>query len=795
MRYARWPKGGGRRTAGPGFRGLEVCLGLILFLAIVRAAGAAEFKDRFADRELLDGDTGTLEGSNELATREVEEPRHARKAGGHSLWVSWEAPADGLLRLSTTGSSFDTILAAYHQEAGAPANGFSGLEALGSDDDDEDESPEPGGLSKTSFAVHQGQRIEIAIDGYGGAAGKVLLNWTFTRRDRQLPVLGTSTGDLSAREGESVTLAVAVSFREGAEFRWFRNGEEVDHAEQPTLTLDNLRREQAGRYRLRVKADDLVFYSEDIELQINTEGQGAVLARNKLLDAVESRLRPDDQGSALATLPRPGGRARLQAVTSAAPIGVVRGLNGTQIFNTRFATRDPGEPLHCGQGGGASYWFAYECVESGRLHFDTAGSAVDTVLAVYTFDPPLTTYAQLAPVSCDLAQSPARPAAAVDFPAEAGRTYLVAVDGLQGARGLVHLSYQWTRPVVPADPPPGIVEGPVSLDVLAGQSWDLSVVVTGAPPVTLQWWKDGAALAEGTNAHWFGAMATTGDAGSYWLVAANRGGSVTSALAQVRVSVPPPELPPVIQESPKSLHVVMGQAWTLSVVVTGAPPVALQWWKDGVALAGGTNASWSGDAATPSDAGAYSVVAANAGGSVTSAVAQVLMIAPPVITRSPVSQLVAPGGRARFRVELEPGSEDAVVSWTHDGWPLEGRTGLELILDSCGPAMRGSYVAEAVNLAGSARSLAADLEVLTSPRIMVPRGSDQLVLCIPVLPGHDYRMETSRAASMGWSHDQWLTADETGLLVYRHPMDPGGQEFFRCVPVNPSGTPPGAVGR
>lgn len=793
---ARWRRG--KESGGRLLRGI-CCLLLFILGAVLGGTrvSAVEFRDAFADREWLSGDSGTLEGDNTSATREAGEPRHARKPGGHSVWVAWEAPADGLLQLSTTGSSFDTILAAYRPETGASTNSFEGWEAVGSDDDDDDERSEPTGLAGVSFPVRQGQRLAIVVDGYAGAAGTIRLDWKFTARSEALPIVGAVSGDRSARPGDEVILSVAVDFAGSAEFRWFRNSEKVDDAESPTLRIRNFQREDAGRYRLQIKVGEMVLYSEDVEVQLNSEGQDAVLARNKLFDALDSRLRPDEVRGGALLGPEVGagagtisaGRMRLQSVAAAAPIGVVRGLNGTQIFNTRFATRDPGEPLHCGQAGGASYWFAYENVNPGRLRFDTSDSAVDTVLAVYTYDGVLTSYAQLQPVACDLAQAPGHPAAVTEFPAEAGRTYLVAVDSRGGARGVIHLSYLWQPSSVEPVPPPSIVEEPVSLALRVGQPGQLSAVVTGAPPVTLQWWKDGVPLSGETNPGWSVPAATLADAGDYWLVAANAGGSVTSAVARVEVTVAVP--PPTLLAGPVAQRLAVGQAWELSVQATGPEPWSWQWWKDDQALLEATQPTWGSTSAVLDHAGAYWVVVSNAGGSVTSSVARVEVVAPPSIRQSPTSVAVAEGGRARLRVEWEPNPEPLTLTWRKDGKPISGATTAELVLESCTPASAGDYVVELANFAGLVRSAPARVEVVTTPQVMRLPGVAELLLCFPVAAGKNYQVEVSSAATAGWVPDDVLAADETGLLVYRHPITEAGAGFFRCVPVPRGGAAPG----
>ena len=133
---------------------------MILGLCLIGASRAwsQTFTDRFADRQLLTSAAATVTGSNTNATVEPGEPRHAGKVGGHSLWISWQAPGNGLVTLSTAGSSFDTLLAAYRLEPGDDPP-LQRLEPVAADDD-------YGGqvTSQVSFGANAGQTYQIAVD-------------------------------------------------------------------------------------------------------------------------------------------------------------------------------------------------------------------------------------------------------------------------------------------------------------------------------------------------------------------------------------------------------------------------------------------------------------------------------------------------------------------------------------------------------------------------------------------------------------------------------------------------------
>lgn len=210
-----------------------------------------------------------------------------------------------------------------------------------------------------------------------------------------------------------MVLSTVLADSMGADLRWLREDAEIagDGAASASWVLSSFTAADVGRYRLRVRSGDIELYSDWIELQLNSDADETAGARDKMFDALESPLRAE----VVPTTWRPASGAgirRAGARLQAAPGGVVRGMNGTQIFNTVGATRDPDEPLHCGQAGGASYWFAYEAAEVGVLHLDSLGTTFPAIVAVYTFDGTLESYSQLRSVACDLAD---QSAASVDF--------------------------------------------------------------------------------------------------------------------------------------------------------------------------------------------------------------------------------------------------------------------------------------------------------------------------------------------------------------------------------------------
>jgi hypothetical protein len=126
--------------------------------------------DYFTNRIVLTGSATNFTSTNTLATKESGEPNHANHDGGHSLWWSWTAPTNGVLMISTAGSTFDTLLGIY------TGTTISNLVLVTSDNNQSDIDSS----SRVKFAVTTGTQYEIAIDGNGGQSGIIGFTMNFT---------------------------------------------------------------------------------------------------------------------------------------------------------------------------------------------------------------------------------------------------------------------------------------------------------------------------------------------------------------------------------------------------------------------------------------------------------------------------------------------------------------------------------------------------------------------------------------------------------------------------------------
>src|SRR5436190_22680746 len=88
-----------------------VFLSVNLFLLVLAAKLQAQApgNDLFANAWILTGTSVTTNGTDVNATKETGEPFHAGNRGGRSVWFKWTAPTNGVVRIDTLTSSFDTL--------------------------------------------------------------------------------------------------------------------------------------------------------------------------------------------------------------------------------------------------------------------------------------------------------------------------------------------------------------------------------------------------------------------------------------------------------------------------------------------------------------------------------------------------------------------------------------------------------------------------------------------------------------------------------------------------------------
>jgi hypothetical protein len=150
--------------------------------------------DIFANAIEFTNLNGAINVDNGNATFEGNEPLHAGKIGGKSIWYSFTPTNNGILTLSTTNSTIDTLLSLYTGER------INELAVVVANDD------AGAGLvhhSEISSGVIAGRKYKIAIDGLSGASGTIVLHHSFATADVYTLTAGSTSGG-SVQPGSGV---------------------------------------------------------------------------------------------------------------------------------------------------------------------------------------------------------------------------------------------------------------------------------------------------------------------------------------------------------------------------------------------------------------------------------------------------------------------------------------------------------------------------------------------------------------------------------------------------------------
>lgn len=142
--------------------------------------------DYFVNAIALTNTSGDVSANNVDATKEVGEPNHAGSLPSRSLWWTYTPTTDGVLTLSTSNSTFDTVLAMYTGTV------VSNLTTIASNDDAYDGAP--GGFSEIVQAVRSNQTYRIVVDGYDGQNGVVFLSYSFAPATIYHVTIGQTAG-------------------------------------------------------------------------------------------------------------------------------------------------------------------------------------------------------------------------------------------------------------------------------------------------------------------------------------------------------------------------------------------------------------------------------------------------------------------------------------------------------------------------------------------------------------------------------------------------------------------------
>jgi hypothetical protein len=254
--------------------------------------------------------------------------------------------------------------------------------------------------------------------------------------------------------------------------------------------------------------------------------------------------------------------------------------------------------------------------------------------------------------------------------------------------------------------------------------------------------------------------------------------------------------PPVITTQPQSQTVGGGMPATFTVEASGTGPLNYQWRRNGIALAGATNAALTIAELRRDDAGDYSVLVGNPAGAVASAVATLNVLIPPSITAQPQSQVVNTNTTVTFTVTAT-GVGLLRYQWQFNGANIPGATSASLILNNVNLAHEGDYRVLVTDDITTALSAVARLTVKVPPVVLVGlRGQTNAVGTTITLS-----VSASGSVPMGFSWRKvgigtpltnlvLMTTNSTFTLFNVQTNDSG---TYRCILTNSGNVAPGIL--
>jgi len=336
-----------------------------------------------------------------------------------------------------------------------------------------------------------------------------------------------------------------------------------------------------------------------------------------------------------------------------------------------------------------------------------------------------------------------------------------------------------------ASPAPIITVQPVSQNAPLLGIVTFSVTASSQTTMTYQWFKNGGTIGGATSSSYTILTVLGSDSGTYAVKVTNAGGSVMSSNATLNIN-----LPPTITTQPQRQAVAQGQNVSFYVAATGSAPLSCQWYFNGLAISGATNASLYLASVQPAQAGDYSVVVANNVGWVSSAVAGLTVYVPPLIVSAPVGQIAIQGQSPSFSVAAT-GSAPFSYQWTFNGSAIPGATASSLTLADVLPNQAGSYSVLVSNVAGSVKSPPATLVVIAPPNITTQPQAQSVAVGQPAY--FSVAASGSAPLSYQWNFNGAPLAGATDSVLTLTNVELAQAGSFNVVVTNSAGSVTSAV--
>lgn len=481
-------------------------------------------------------------------------------------------------------------------------------------------------------------------------------------------------------------------------FQWFKDGVLVPGQTQRTLTVNNFQAANAGVYTLRMSMNCIQVFSETVTVNVGT-------------NAIPTfTLQPVNQticsGSALTITAEATGSANLSYSYRRNGVHVIGGNNMTSYTIPNATSANSGVWTVEVSNACGSVISNAATIVVGTPATITAQPAGQNLCAGNNYTLNVTTTGDVASYQWrkDGVNIPGATSATLNLtsvtPSDLGNYSVVLVD----ACGNTLTS---TNAFITVTPLISITSQPTGGTVCEGTNFTLAVSAFDVD--TYQWTFNGSPIAGATLPNYTGVNAVAGNAGNYAVQLTNFCGTVTSDIANIAV-----EALPQITNTLSNQPLCAGQPLNLAVTATGSG-LSYQWMKNGTAIPGATNASFSIPSTSSADAGSYSVVVANSCGNATSNVSVVSVTVPVAIITQPTSHTACAGTAHTFTVNAT--GDNLNYNWMVNGSSFQTGPSASLTLSNISTLMAGTFQVEVSNSCGTVASNVVNLTVNSAPSI------------------------------------------------------------------------------
>ncbi|MDB6024751.1 MAG: Endoglucanase [Verrucomicrobiales bacterium] len=350
-------------------------------------------------------------------------------------------------------------------------------------------------------------------------------------------------------------------------------------------------------------------------------------------------------------------------------------------------------------------------------------------------------------------------------------SYLAGTDG--SVRSCTSLYYVNVFPGSQTPPPSQSQTGSLDRGTM-GFAWH-DVVISKNNSV-VEWIIDGLKVASVTNA----AITASNVFVGYWDPYNSVSSSTNLSFGLVdNLRVEVPVVGPAITGSPQSITVNQSSNATFTVTATGTPSPTYQWLFNGTNIANATATNYTRTNVQPADAGTYSVVVTNAGGSATAS-ATLTVNSLPTITTQPTDLIVNAGAHASFSVGAN-GTVPLTYQWRFNNTNIASANATGYSFTNAQSIQGGYYSVIVSNVAGFVISTNALLTVtqMQFDRSSINVNNGILQFNVTGAPGGAYVIEASTNL-VDWDFVETLT-NSNGTLTFADPLGTNTPDRFYRV--------------